>query len=135
VPMEVSGALGVWDAVAGELRGVGEPAAPARRPPESRSLIQMLAEHLRSRRVLVVLDNCEHVVAACAELCDALLRACPGVRILATSREPLNVPGETTYRLPSLSVPDPEEWSILQYEAVRLFVDRAVAVLPSFAVS
>src|SRR5262249_30371900 len=75
---------------------------------------------------LLVLDNCEHLVAACAHLSDALLRACPDLRILATSREALGVTGETTWQVPSLSVPDPEHLPPLdrfkEYEAVRLFV-------------
>ena len=89
--------------------------------------------------MLVILDNCEHLVAACAHLTDVLLRACPSLRILATSREALGVRGETTWRVPSLSVPDPERLPLLnrfeEYEAVRLFIDRAVASEPQFAVT
>jgi predicted ATPase len=83
-----------------------------------------------------VLDNCEHLVLACADLANAILRACPGVRILATSREALGITGELAWRVPSLTVApvqaglSPDELS--GYEAVRLFVDRAAAVEPSF---
>jgi non-specific serine/threonine protein kinase len=97
---------------------------------------QTLLAALRGRSQLVVLDNCEHLVVACADLVDAILRACPGVRILATSREPLAIAGELTWRVPSLSVApigaalSPDELSA--YEAPRLFVDRANAVEPSF---
>jgi len=86
-----------------------------------------------------VLDNCEHLVAACAHLTIALLGACPNLRILATSREALGVTGEITWRVPSLSVPDPQNLPPLErfkkYEAVRLFTDRAVASAPQFAVT
>jgi predicted ATPase len=95
---------------------------------------------LKPKRLLLVLDNCEHLVDACATLADAVLRSCPGVRLLATSREALNIAGETTYRLPSLSLPDPSKLpptleSLSQYGAVRLFIDRALAVMPSFTVT
>ena len=94
---------------------------------------------LRSRRLLVVLDNCEHLVMACAELADAILRACPNVQILATSRESLGIVGELAWRVPSLSVapmePTPRLDHLIAYEAVRLFVDRAEAAEPSFVLN
>lgn len=86
-----------------------------------------------------MLDNCEHLIAACAALADALLRACPGVVILATSRSPLGIGGETTYAVPSLSLPDlenlPPAEHLSQFEAVRLFIDRAEAAAPAFRVT
>jgi predicted ATPase len=88
-----------------------------------------------------VLDNCEHLLAACRDLVAALLRKCPQVRILATSREGLGVPGETLWRVPSLSVPEdidrlpPSEELVLRYDAVRLFVERAMATAPGFTVT
>jgi predicted ATPase/class 3 adenylate cyclase len=104
-----------------------------------RVLTETLADFLRGKSVLVILDNCEHLVAACAHLTDALLRACPNLIILATSREALGVTGETTWRVPSLSAPDPQRLPSLErfvrYEAVRLFIDRAVASEPQFAVT
>jgi len=104
-----------------------------------RVLTETLADALRGKSMLVILDNCEHLVTACAHLATALLRACPNLRILATSREALGVTGETTWRVPSLSVPDPERLPPLdrfqEYEAVRLFIDRAVASEPQFAVT
>src|SRR5205823_42231 len=104
-----------------------------------RSLAAMLADHLRARSSLLILDNCEHLLAACASLADALLRSCPQVRILATSREALATAGETTYRVPSLSLPDPKREQtparLAHYESVRLFTERALAVQPSFAVT
>jgi non-specific serine/threonine protein kinase len=101
-----------------------------------RSLTQGLTEYLKPRELLLVLDNCEHLVEACARLAEALLHACPRLRILATSREPLAIPGERPERVPSLSLPDirqlPEVEQLPQYEAVQLFVDRAATALPDF---
>lgn len=84
-----------------------------------------LAAHLRARHVLLVLDNCEHLVAAAAALAESLLRACPRVTVLATSREPLGVPGEATWRVPSLSPAG----------AMALFTERAQGVRPDFSVT
>ncbi len=104
-----------------------------------RSVSDTLAEVLRHKTLLVVLDNCEHLLAACAGLAYALLRGCPELRILATSREPLGVAGETIWRVPSLSVPDPTHLpsyeSTMHYEAVRLFAERAAAVRPGFRIT
>ena len=103
-----------------------------------RPLTDILADHLRERTSLLILDNCEHVIDAAAHVADALLRACPDVRILATSREPLRSPGETAWRVPSLSLPPPagpaaaDEDSVMQFESVRLFVERAQAARPGF---
>ena len=71
-----------------------------------RSVREALLDELRDRQLLLVLDTCEHLIAACAELVEALLREAPGLRILATSREALGVSGETVYRVPSLSLPE-----------------------------
>ena len=104
-----------------------------------RALTQTLADDLRAKCLLLILDNCEHMVGACAALADALLRACPDVTILATSRAPLGVAGETTFPLPSLSLPDPKRpppvEDLPQFEAVRLFLDRAQAAAPAFALT
>ena len=102
-------------------------------------LVETLSAALRTRRLLLVLDNCEHQVDACAQVAGVLLGACPRLHILATSREPLHIPGEVIWRVSSLSVPDPERLAppdeLGAYEAVRLFVDRAKAVVPSFALT
>ena len=104
----------------------------------TRSLRDSVLEHLRHRHILLVLDNCEHLIDACAELAEALVRGASHLRILATSREGLGIAGETVWRVPSLSLPDssralsPE--ALLEFEAARLFVERATAVDPSFAV-
>jgi non-specific serine/threonine protein kinase len=106
-----------------------------------RSLTEMLVEHLNRPRknTLLVLDNCEHLIDACAALADTLLHACPNLQILATSREALGVAGERSLVVPSLSLPDPERLPPLEelgrYEAVRLFLERAVAVAARFELS
>jgi predicted ATPase/DNA-binding CsgD family transcriptional regulator len=101
-----------------------------------RPLAEALVDHLEPKKLLLILDNCEHLVEACARLADILLRSCPQLRILATSREPLGMAGETAWRVPSLSLPDPDQppsaQQLTQYEAIRLFVDRAMSALLSF---
>jgi len=101
-----------------------------------RPLIGALLEHLEGREALLVLDNCEHLIDACATLADALLRLCPKVRILASGREALSIAGERTWPVPSLSSPDfhnlPPVQDLKSYEAIRLFVERARAVVPTF---
>jgi predicted ATPase/class 3 adenylate cyclase len=121
VPQTVASQLGIREAA-------GQP------------LTQTLVDALQARKLLLVLDNCEHLIPACAALANAVLRRCPGLKLLATSREGINIAGETIYRLPSLSLPDLRERSVSaeslsQYEAVRLFIDRARASQPSFAVT
>lgn len=95
-----------------------------------------LLELLRARELLLVLDNCEHLIAACSPLVELLLHACPQLRILVTSRETLNLAGETVWAVPPLSFPAPGQLCSLaelgEFEAVRLFVERARAVQPTF---
>jgi predicted ATPase/class 3 adenylate cyclase len=101
-----------------------------------RGLTETLADFLRARHLLLLLDNCEHVVDACGDLADKLLRACSNLRILATSRQALGIQGESTYRLPSLELPDPDHLpplaALADYEAVRLFVERAILSQSNF---
>ncbi len=101
-----------------------------------RALLDTLAGFVRDRRLLIVLDNCEHLLRPCAELAKRLLVSGAGVQIIATSRERLNITGETNYPLPALAVPKagatPAAADLLRFESVRLFVDRAAASLPSF---
>jgi predicted ATPase len=98
-----------------------------------------LEAQLRDRHVLLVLDNCEQAVGPVASLVDALLRACPRLSVLATSREPLRVEGEMAWRVPPLSLPAENEpvaiEALTQYDAVKLFVDRALRARPNFAVT
>jgi class 3 adenylate cyclase len=105
----------------------------------ARPLVELVIEHLRSRELLLVLDNCEHVLEPAAALVGTLLRSCAGLRVLATSREALGVAGEVSWRVRSLSVPDPKHLPRIEaledFEAIRLFVDRARAHVPGFALT
>jgi predicted ATPase len=102
------------------------------------TLTDAVVDFLAPRSALLVVDNCEHLLAATAGLADTLLRFAPRLTILATSREPLRVPGEVVFRVPSLDIPDPEQTAeprdLLRYEAVRLFVERAAAAAPGFEI-
>jgi predicted ATPase/DNA-binding SARP family transcriptional activator/DNA-binding CsgD family transcriptional regulator len=104
------------------------------RPEPGRTTLQTVGDHLRDRHVLLVLDNCEHLVSACAGLVATLLRVAPGLRVLATSRTALNATGELTWFVPALSSPNPRRLPptdrLPDYGAVRLFLDRASAVRP-----
>src|SRR6516162_6932862 len=95
----------------------------------SRPVLDTLVEAVGQRSLLVLLDNCEHVIDACAKLADALLRGCPNLALLATSREPLGIDGERVYRVPSLGTPadGDDADTIRASEAVRLLADRAAA--------
>lgn len=106
---------------------------------QGKTPLEILKEYLREKKALIVLDNCEHLIEASAKVTNTLLNAAPNLRILATSREALGVKGELSYPVPSLSLPDPKHLPVLeqlsQYEAVRLFIDRAFLVAPHFAVT
>jgi len=126
VPQAVAKALGVRE----------HPGRPLR--------VDTLLEHLGPKRVLLILDNCEHLIEACAELVDALLRGCPELQLLVTSREALGIGGEVAWRVPSLPTPEPDclesteaelASALTQYEAVQLFIERAVAAKPGFTVT
>lgn len=99
----------------------------------------LLEDYLVGRRLLMVLDNCEHLVGAVAMLAEALLKTCPELSVLATSREPLGVGGEVTMRVQPLTVPDPDQPSSLEglprYDAVTLFAERAGAAVPGFGLT
>ncbi|MEP7083486.1 MAG: tetratricopeptide repeat protein, partial [Betaproteobacteria bacterium] len=120
VPQAVASAVGVTEEV-------------------GRPLAEALAKFVADRHLLLVIDNCEHVVQACAELTARLLQSGSMLRILASSREPFRTAAESTYPVPALAVPDPTEKIALdamtRYESVELFVDRAVAQLPAFRLS
>src|SRR5579871_4227576 len=108
---------------------------------QNRPLLETLTDTLKSKRLLLVLDNCEHLLEACAQLAAALLRACPQIFLLASSREALHITGETVYRVPPLSLPSktkPPAGALERAQvsdAVRLFVERADRVRPPFALS
>ena len=109
-----------------------------RHEPE-RPVIDMLCDYLRPKKILFILDNCEHLVDGCAHMAEKMLQAAPNVRILATSREALGIAGEVAYSVPSLELPDidhlPPVASLSQYEAVELFIERATAAVPTFTVT
>jgi predicted ATPase/class 3 adenylate cyclase/tetratricopeptide (TPR) repeat protein len=99
-----------------------------------RPLLQTFCAHLKTRRVLLIIDNCEHLIKPAADLVHAIVRAAPNVRLMSSSREPLRVPGEKTYPILPLPVPgkDAGVGALLQSTAVRLFIDRVQAQKPSF---
>jgi predicted ATPase len=127
----------IWFA---ELGSIFDPALVAEatatvigiRVPSRRTAAEAVAEHLAHQSSLLVLDTCEHVIGACAALAETILRVCPQVTILATSREPLRSPGETTWRVPGLALPDPDASTIDEAESVQLLVARARDADPSF---
>ncbi len=103
-----------------------------------RTLTETLTDALRLKSLLLLWDNCEHLVDACARLAESLLRACPGLRLLATSREALAIGGEAVLPVPSLSLPPAQAATpeaLAGCESVRLFVDRATSALPAFRLS
>jgi non-specific serine/threonine protein kinase len=126
VPQEVAAALGV--------RGRG-----------GQAIVDTLLAHLRARTALLILDNCEHLIGAAASLAATLLAICPNIRLLATSREPLGVPGEAVWAVPPLALPQRQPWRgpageamltvFERSEAIQLFVARARAASPAFALT
>ncbi len=133
---------GVWLV---DLAAIGDPALVPNAVARVWGLIEeagtpfteTICRHARSLRMLLLLDNCEHLLAACAHLVASLTRVGPNIRILATSREPLRTAGEQTYDLPPLSLPKPKAdlTTFLRSDAVRLFVERARLTRPDFAVA
>ena len=121
VPSTLAGVLRVWETA-------------------SEATVDAITRFVADRSILVVLDNCEHVIEAAADLADRLLATCPKLTILATSREPLGVPGEITWRVPSLPSPTAaggqlDTVTLSAFGAVRLFVDRAQRARPGFALT
>ena len=124
VPARVAGVIGMKESAA-------------------RAPLAALSAHLHAKRLLLVLDNCEHVLEACAQIVGHLLRECAGIRVLATSRELLGIMGETTWMVPSLPVPDPAHLPaevpltqvIAGYAGARLFIERAQRVQQTFALT
>ncbi len=103
-------------------------------------LIDTLSDYLRGKQVLLVLDNCEHLVETCAQLSLHFLHSCPKLKIIASSREALGIPGETVYRVPSLSLPGhfasaEDVNTLMNYESIRLFVERARKANPGFVLT
>jgi non-specific serine/threonine protein kinase len=150
VAQELGGELerGAWLV---ELAAISDPALVAQtiastldiRAKSGRELTDMLIDFLSGRPVLLVIDNCEHLILACAHITETLLQKCPDLKILATSREMLGITGEIAWMVPPLSLPDPQPWmnpvsvqaAVRSYEAsesVQLFVTRAAAIAPDF---
>lgn len=104
-----------------------------------RPLEEILYNYLRGKEILIILDNCEHLIEACSKLTEKLLNNCPKLKIIATSREALRCEGEQTHRVLSLEIPDPKDKNspekLSQYEAVRLFIERALSVDSTFRVN
>jgi non-specific serine/threonine protein kinase len=108
-----------------------------------RTMQQTLTTYLQPKSMLLILDNCEHLIEDCARLVETLLYQCPHLRIMTTSRETLGMPGETVWRVPSLSLPDQAQMvtltsgpsALTQYEAIHLFVERATSNFPAFAIT
>jgi predicted ATPase/class 3 adenylate cyclase len=135
---------GVWFV---ELAPLADPALVPRavatvlglREDSKRPILTVLTDFLRTKSLLLVLDNCEHLIVSCAQLSEALLRACPKLRILASSREALGIAGEVSYRVSSLTTPDPAHLPPLaelsQMDAIRLFVERAGTAKAGFALT
>ena len=105
----------------------------------NQSLRDTLTNFLRTKELLLVLDNCEHLVYASAQISESLLEACPHLKILTTSRESLNIPGESVWNVPTLALPDPDQISLvdllMDYESICLFVERGTAIRPDFALT
>jgi predicted ATPase/class 3 adenylate cyclase len=105
---------------------------------QGKTPLEVLKEYLQEKQMLIVLDNCEHLIEASAQVVNTLLNATPKLKVLASSREALGVKGEASYPVPSLSLPDIKHLPVIeqlsQYEAVRLFIDRALLVAPHFVV-
>ncbi len=130
-----------------ELAAVSEPALVIQaiadvfdvREQTSSSLAELVIRHVGERRLLLLLDNCEHLVEACASTAQVLLTGCPNLRIMTTSRQPLRIPGEVVFRVPSLPVPDPDALvapgDLAPIDSVRLFVERAQAMVPKFSLT
>jgi predicted ATPase len=135
---------GVWFvelAAVADARLVPQAAASVLRVKEEpgRPVLETLLKAVADRELLVILDNCEHLVQACSQLAKCLLQAAPRIKLLASSREPLHTSGEVIYTVPSLGQPDlsetPSANTLAKYEVVRLFLDRAQAVQPHFDIT
>lgn len=130
---------GVWLV---ELAPITDPALVARAictaldiiPQGDTPALNALTDYLKQKKILLVVDNCEHLIDACAKLCDLLLHTCPNLQILTSSREALGTEGENSYHVPSLSLPESKSGflAIEKSEAVKLFTERAASVVPEF---
>lgn len=103
----------------------------------NKPLMETILEFLRLRQILIIMDNCEHLISTCAGLIEHLLTACPGLKFIVTSREALGLPGEMSFHVPSLKLPDLENMprleEVWEVESMQLFLDRAISVKPDFS--
>ena len=138
VTQEVASVLGIREEL-GALPMSRVPSGMPSAASENDSLLNGLIDYLKSKQLLLIMDNCEHLIEACIKLVDVLLHACPNLKVLVASREALGIAGESTFRVPSLSLPDPGNMPALEnlakYESVSLFIDRAVAAVSTFRVT
>jgi non-specific serine/threonine protein kinase len=115
------------------LQTLGIPESPSRAP------VELLSDYFQSKHALLILDNCEHVIDACAGFVSHLLQSCPQLSLIVTSREALNIDGELAWIVPSLQIPTLEPFSnisdLSQYDAVQLFIVRASTIVPDFALT
>src|SRR6266496_4666373 len=113
------------------LQTLGLPESP------NRAAIDLLTDYFQSKHLLLILDNCEYLIDACAKFVSQLLQTCPQLSIIVTSREALNIDGELAWIVPSLRIPTFPSPSVIsdldQYDAVQLFVERASMIAPDFA--
>lgn len=135
---------GIWLV---ELAAISDPALVPQtvaatlgiRESSGRPILNLLMDYLRNKELMLILDNCEHLLEASAQLTATLLQACPNICILVTSRESLEIPGEVPFRVPSLSTPDvhhiPTMEKLTEFESVRLFIERAEVIQPDFALT
>ena len=104
-----------------------------------RTPLEVLIDYLRAKTLLLILDNCEHLIEACAEISESLLQSCPNLRILASSREALGIAGEVSYRVPSLNTPNPAHLPALdeleKVDSIRLFIERAATAKQGFTLT
>ncbi|UCF28098.1 MAG: tetratricopeptide repeat protein [Chloroflexota bacterium] len=134
---------GIWWVELADLADsnlVPQAAAKALRVREAsnQTLSESIADALHSKDILLVLDSCEHLLDACARLTEYLLKGCPDLKIMVTSREVLGIPGERVFHVPTLSAPDPDlikPSDFHTYDAVRLFIDRAAIMKPDFTLT
>jgi predicted ATPase/class 3 adenylate cyclase len=135
---------GVWLA---ELAPVTDPALVPQtllsifnlREDNHRSVLEVLIDYLRAKTMLLIIDNCEHLIEACAQISEDLLHACAQLKILASSREALGIAGEAAYRVPSLNTSDPADLPSLdkleEVDSIRLFIERAATAKPGFTLT
>ena len=138
VTQETASVLGIREE-SGVLTMAGGSLGTPTTESDGEELLTRLTNCLKSKHLLLFLDNCEHLIDACIKLVDVLLHGCPNLKIIVASREVLGIASESTYRVPSLSTPDlgnmPPLEKLARYESINLFIDRAVAAVSTFRIT